>query len=416
MSCRGRRMTTSMRAPSHGLSWRSVLTEMWPPPHRVVERRPWDRSEPGVSFLLLPRPARATLLVPTGPRRVTAASLRNYKSPSTRRGRWQARALALAGATGAARLASTVGHVSLHRGADSLVSHLSRVMGEDLSVGIHLGRARANQKPVLQLMRASGECVGFAKVGVNDLTRHRVAVESAALRTLGTVPLTRLSVPRILHQGTWNDLSYVVLSPVQTWTAEGVVAADRSAAMTELAGVLGRDRRPLAELTWWTGVRERLEVEGSTEEAAVLATAAAAVSDQWGSTRLAVGAAHGDWTPWNMSTPGGRAVVWDWERFSEGVPIGLDSLHYAVQAAVRLHGSSPLDAFRRVSATSAHLVQENGAPAEHARCLMLLYLIAIGERYLTDGQQEAGARRGALSTWLIPGVHEIAAAQGVHLG
>ena len=49
---------------------------------------------------------------------------------------------------------------------------------------MHLGAARANRKPVLQLLTPDGETVGFAKIGVSPLTSSLVWAERDALTLL----------------------------------------------------------------------------------------------------------------------------------------------------------------------------------------------------------------------------------------
>lgn len=396
-----------MPAASPEPVWRNALTALWPEPHRVsLQRRPQGLSQ-GTTFLLLPKPSRATLIVPTAPRRVTAAALRNYKSPSTRRGRWQATGLQQAGRFGFAKMVPGVARITAVDSSDSLVNHLSDVMREQITVGIHLGPPRANQKPVLQIMRSSGECIAFAKVGINPLTCERVASEISALQRVTEADLTHLSVPRVLHHGTWNSLAYVVLAPVQTWAAEGIRKSSRLAAMRELAEVFGRHSVPLRDLDWWKQTQEHLAAASSDREGRALASAAAVVTDRWGDRRIDIGTAHGDWTPWNMATPSGRCVVWDWERFSEGIPIGFDALHYDLQTTVRIKGKSPREALECVAARADHLVGQNGAAPTDGDLVLALYMVGLGERFVSDGQLKAEARKGSLFTWLLPGMEAL---------
>ena len=58
-------------------------------------------------------------------------------------------------------------------------------------ISTHLGAARANRKPVLQLLTARGEPAGFAKISVNPLTRDLIRAERAALDTLAAENLPR---------------------------------------------------------------------------------------------------------------------------------------------------------------------------------------------------------------------------------
>lgn len=396
----------SMRAPSNEPPWYVALRALWPEPHEITHG-PGRRGRSAQAFLLLPRASRATLLVPDRPGKATAAALKNYKSPSTRRGRLQARALHGLGRTGAAVLSPSRAKVRIAAGHDSLPAHFSRLLDEEVVIGMHLGPPRANQKPVVQIMRRNGELVAFAKVGVNDLTQQRVAGEAAALTELSRRNLVHLSVPPLLHHGSWGECVYLVLAPVPTWTAGGIDTTARSKAMCELVQTSATSRGSLSSLAWWQRTRAGLERSAGVAEADQLLARGRWMQHQWGDVDFEVGAAHGDWTPWNMATPGARAVVWDWERFAGDVPVGFDALHYGLEAAVRLDGMSPREAVEHVAGRAGAIVAENGAEPDQGLAIFALYLLGLGERFITDGQLAAGAPKGALSSWLLPGLERL---------
>lgn len=395
-----------MPAPSQTAAWRLALAALWPHPNRVALRRGPGRAT-DLSYLLLPTASKATLLVPTGPRRATAAALGNYKSPSTRAGRTQARMLRGIGRTGLANLAPSRAIISLEPGAESLMAHISELLGEELIAGIHLGPPRANQKPIIQVLRPSGETVAFAKVGINDLTNERVSVEAEALSQLNRTFFSHLVVPELLHHGRWRDCSFVLLAPVQTWTSSGIDGDSRARAMQELSGNERGRPEPLSASAWWTRTRHNLVENEHASEARALTQLVSRAEERWGDVDVKVGWNHGDWTPWNMSTVGNRAIVWDWEVFSEDVPVGFDALHYAFQAGVRLDGLSPRESLDRLASRSGMVVEQNGAPAAQGHMLLALYLFGLGERFITDGQKQAGARKGPLTSWLLPGLQAL---------
>ena len=53
-----------------------------------------------------------------------------------------------------------------------------------------------------------------------------------------------------------------------------------------------------------------------------------------GDVGLTFGAWHGDWAPWKMRPLAGRLLVWDWERFTIGGPLGYDALHFDLQQRI----------------------------------------------------------------------------------
>jgi hypothetical protein len=94
-------------------------------------------------------------------------------------------------------------------------------------------------------------------------------------------------------------------------------------------------------------------------------------------------------------------LVWDWERFAQGVPLGFDAVHYELQRRIQ----STDDATGAVEATvrrADELLVPFDVPSAARELTALLYLVDLATRYLTDRQAEAGARLGVLGTWLLP--------------
>lgn len=295
-------------------------------------------------------------------------------------------------------------------GNDNLVEHLGSRLGSRLVAGVHLGPPRANRKPVLQLVDNSGRTVGFGKVGLNELTRGRVLAEAQALLTVGAHAPRRLRVPGVLAQGSWNGHPYCVTTPVATRSRlRGLNHPQFAAGLQELVHAFPVAQLPLAEAPWWR--RLRMGLEASPEPDMLwLHHFAEQVERRAGWTELGFGAAHGDWSPWNVAVMDNCVVAWDWERFVVDAPVGLDGLHFALQSAARLEALSPAAAVGRVIEQSAPLVAANGARGEHGGLLVALYLLERGYRFVADGQRNAGARKGPIGEWLRPGLEAVVAA------
>jgi hypothetical protein len=264
-------------------------------------------------------------------------------------------------------------------------------------VSVHIGPARANRKPVLQLLAPDGETVGFAKLGTNALTRRLVRAEASALTTLRHARLSTVVAPRILHVGRWQGHEVLVQEALPAWRPRRPARYRLPVAMREVASCLGVTSAALAESRYRTDLATRL----STVDAPLLRVAAERLVERRGDTVLEFGAWHGDWAPWNMAELADAVLVWDWERFAPSVPLGFDALHHELQ--VRLERGE--DAESAVGATVA------GAPGRlapfevavpAAEVTALLYLVDLATRYLADRQAEAGARLGVLGTWLLP--------------
>ena len=283
----------------------------------------------GSDFTLVPWSRRAPLLVPPG-RRAAAAAVRHYSGARSAASRLCVNALsvALAGGLTNAVLRGRV-RVQAPAGIETIEAYLTELMMRDIRVGMYLGPARANRKPVLQLLTKSGETVGFAKIGVSPLTSRLVRAERDALTLLSQADLASITIPQVLHYGVWHGLDVLVLSALPTWERRRpVTPATLAAAMRELAAVGGLRRETLAESGYLERLRGNLATADQGTEQAVLMQALDSLAPSANATMLSFGSWHGDWAPWNMAYTGRGLMVWDWERFTSGVPEGFDALHY----------------------------------------------------------------------------------------
>ena len=127
-----------------------------------------------------------------------------------------------------------------------------------------------------------------------------------------------------------------------------------------------------------------------TAAARTLVDLRAGIEQRFGHVPLRLGAWHGDWTPWNTAVVADTVLAWDWERFTGGVPVGFDALHYDLQpralAQVDAAGAAAADSVRRAPGLLAPL----GVPAGSAPTVAVLYLVEILTRYVGDGQTRWG--------------------------
>jgi Phosphotransferase enzyme family len=380
-----------------------VLPALWPPPARITRCGRWVRGAAGGNeFIVVPGQRHVVLLLPRRPRQAAAGALRNYRASAAGRVRWQLNGLALAARAG---LAEVLPHrIRIERepgpGPADLTGYLRAVLGRDLVVSLYVGPPRANRKPVLQALTPAGEMIGFVKVGITPLTRDLVRAEAATLASLGAAPLARLRVPRLLFHGEWHGHQVLVQEAFhgRGWRSG---AADLSGAMAELAQVHGVAQLRVADSPYWRDLQSRLRALRQQELAGALAQVLDRVEPAARRVTLTFGSWHGDWTPWNMTTGRGRVLVWDWERFATGVPLGYDAVHYRLHSSIR-DGVAGQAAAEAVLTGAAGILAPLGVEQSSAGLVTLLYLVEIGTRYLHDGQAEAGARLGRLDTWLLP--------------
>jgi hypothetical protein len=363
---------------------RELVPVLWPAPAAVAlgrDRRPGAQR----SYLVLPSLARPRLLVPRRTRRAAGGAVSGYGEQSSAARRAAVRLAAAALTAGAGDL--LVRDRLDVAGAGTIEDHLAGELGRPVLVSLHLGPARANRKPVLQLLDPGGGTVGFAKVATTELAGRLVAAETATLRTLAGAGLTRLTPPRVLSGGTWRGLPVLVQSPLPVRTPRRPSTARLAAATAEVAAVGGITTQPL-DGPYLAGLRERVAAlpAGPTRDG--LGGALDALRPA--GTALRIGSWHGDWTPWNTAVVADTVLAWDWERFAGGVPVGFDTLHYDLQpralARVDAAGAAAAESVRR----AAGLLAPMGVPAASAPVVAVLYLVEILTRYVGDGQTRWG--------------------------
>jgi hypothetical protein len=357
---------------------------------------------PIAEYLVVPDARRPRLLVPSTSRRVAAAAVRRYAEPQSRAAKLKRDAVVAAVRTGASAVLLRDRIRVTGPYSSSIDGYLSESLGRELSVSVHIGPARANRKPVLQLIGPEGDTFGFGKLGTGPLTRRLVRAETAALEELRGSGLTKLTVPSVLYAGEWRGLQVLIQSALPVWLPRAPLHPRRlMAAMLDVAGCCGYTNGPLDDSGYWQELRGRLHEVADRPEAAGLASAAELLVKHAGDTVFRYGSWHGDWAPWNMANLAETLLVWDWERFATGVPMGFDAVHHELQTRIQSTGDAR-DAVEQTVCRAAELLAPFGVPAAGREVTALLYLVDLATRYLTDRQAEAGARLGVLGTWLLP--------------
>ncbi|GGO75257.1 hypothetical protein [Nocardioides deserti] len=353
----------------------SAFRSLWP--EAVVA------EQPGGSWALVPSARRPRLVVPVASRMAAGRSLCRFSADSS--AGQVVRRVAGAAVVGATRGSVLGTRVSVNGGStDSFARHLEGLMGHPVVFSVGVGSERVNRKPVLQVFDERGRTVAFVKIGDSDVSRADVAAEGSHLRRIAAAPLHHVVAPRVLHESCWHGRVVLVLEALTTRHA-GVPRPRRTrtappaAAMAELARAFAQPEVPLEGLPWWAEQR-RLTTRmldptwGRRVRRAMDRLEARAAGRPW-----AVGAWHGDWTPWNMAPRGDKVHLWDWERFETGVPQGLDLLHHVVNVATVRAGASPAVVVGALPA---------GSPRE--RVLAGAYLVAVTNRYLLLAATERG--------------------------
>jgi hypothetical protein len=359
-------------------------------------------------YTVIPSSRSPRLLVPRGDRRVAAVAVRHAIVATSRRARL--RQVVLAGLFSVGLGDRSVGDLAFRDtvrvdGPERLSARLAALIGGDVRVSMRFGPDRANRKPVLQLLDATGVCVAFAKVGVNPLTRELVRREAAALTRLEDQNLAPVRPPRLLFAGRWReDLELMVVEALPVWRPEptrpGAVDDARIAAMRAVAKVGGVRTDVDALNGYLTDLTARIRALDPNPGTGPLLGALDRVRAS--GLPVPIGAWHGDWTDGNMAVRDDEVLLWDWERFADRVPVGFDALHCEFNRAMGAPNRSAAAAAAAVRDRCADLLAPFDVPATMAGAIWSLYAAEIATRFLTDGLDRTTSKLGRVADWLGP--------------
>lgn len=392
----------------------ATAARLWPPPARVSITDAGQERETGhviAEFALLPSAAKPRLAVPLHAPRVAGRMLQRFSHDLAIPAR-ALRAFA-AGIMGVPGVTATLGAALRHRlvvtapdttGSESLSAWLAEVLGVEATIlGLGVGTARANRKPVLPVCDRDGALLAFLKIGDTDVAKDLVRGEARALREFtATGSPAGLDVPRVLYHDTWHGLEVLALTPLRTtrrrWQARDSVPRF---AMRDLAEHLGTSRMPLAATPTWRAMKARTARVAEREQAATLRAAIAAVEREYGEQVVTVGCWHGDWTAWNMSWRQNRVQLWDFERFETGAPIGLDYAHYLVQSTLRTGGTAAAEGLLDAGLPTDPIVLASNPIG----LVEATYLLRLADRYVHASQLPEGEPLRPRTDWLLGLIH-----------
>jgi len=384
-----------------------VARRLWPDPATVRLAR--DARPPGQAkrdWLILPSVRRPWLLLPAWSPTAADALRRDdhgQRSPQV------VQALAvLHRQRMLARMPLTRLRVSSTESADTVESELTRILHRSSDLVVRLGRRRWNRSVVLRPLDASGQTLAFVKSAASPSGVDALRRERANLHRIAALDPRLVEWPAVLHHGPWRDLELLTLSPLVGDATTKTRAHAPSAAMRTLALSAEQGHQMLAD----TELTRRLntEVERLTDSAQrrQLHSALEVTIARLGEVKVPIGCWHGDWVPWNMTSRGDHVLLWDWEHFAEGVPIGLDGIHYRAQQLRMFKGTDRRVEDRWVREATEWLLNTFQLAMPQIRATILAYLLEVNLRYLRDRADDPRGippRRG----WGLPLVDRLTA-------
>lgn len=254
-----------------------------------------------------------------------------------------------------------------------------------------IGPQRANRKPVVLLADERGALLAVAKLGWNDVTRPLVAYEASALAEVAQALEGRVHIPSLIDARRIGQREAMMMRPLASLVRGRTVS--RSALIDTVRAIA------------LASPGERVDVTRSLAHPRMqpLAHAVAGISAR--TADLQIGSAHGDLHPGNLGVADdGRPVLWDWERWMHGVPVGFDLLHHDLQTWVGIDRVDPETAARRLIESAPEILAPLGVPPRSAPDVARDYLVRLGARYVDDAQDQAGSPLGRVENWLFPAV------------
>lgn len=373
-----------------GISTIDALVESvqrcWPEAASVQLVRRGEPAPDGaeiVEFAAVPNAASVRLLTPMG-RRATAGALARYSAALSPKEVAQRLAVGVAsGLLGPVVSADRVRITS--PGSDHLGALVAEVLGEPVELSMGIGTARANRKPVLGAFDRHGRPVAYVKVGDTAVSSAHVRAEAAALEELGRHRWSTIVVPRLLAHRTWHGMDIVVMEALRPrpWQRLDGRWPIPDAALSELNEQFDGGSAALVDTPWWERMRAGAESLRDSRSRGRLDEALDRIDAEVGRIEVRVGAWHGDFTPWNLARHGQQFLVWDWERFDTGVPVGFDRFHYAVNVVDRARGFDEATVLEglRLGAVGDRRIDAAVAAS---------YLAALALRYLAGAEQDGG--------------------------
>ncbi len=254
--------------------------------------------------------------------------------------------------------------------------------GQELHVAITLSRPKSNRKPVLQLLRDDGRCIGWAKVAANPWTGELIANEA---RWLGSRPVEPLVNPELIDELVIDGRRVLVMSnvaPARRWGRRNVDEPNPEL-IRQIAQTGSHQVAAVGDTAWWRSVEDVLGHADTDEKLAITQ-----VLERATDRPLVVGAWHGDLAPWNiMSSPSGSGRlhhhVIDWEYAADEVPVGFDICHFHTQVGVEVMGRDATAALERSARRSSAALVDVGVSTADVAVVFDLYLVELIRRTLS---------------------------------
>jgi|GEM_PF-4505192 len=252
-----------------------------------------------------------------------------------------------------------------------IVSFLKKELNEpEIITAITLGKPSRNRKPVLQLIKPSGETIGFAKIGWSDLSISLINNEADLLTNLESKLEPNIAAPKVILNTYWEGRKVLVISKVDSSFMSKRSPTSARDTFNLIANSLGTNHIKFKEIPL-------INNSNSTRIDTVINIPK--LIDIHKGKIIEVGTWHGDLTPWNTSTYKNKTSIWDWEYGGTEVPVGFDQLHCEFELLRRNPAIKAATALQDTSQKARSILED---VTDHPDAVLDLYLCKLVEREL----------------------------------
>ncbi len=255
---------------------------------------------------------------------------------------------------------------------------------------LSLGREPSVRKLTVQVMRPSGEILGYIKLPLTGAAIERVRHEAAVLERLWQFPALHPHIPRLLHAGMCSESFVLFQSPLPGEPGPTHLTEMHESFLRTLWSV-NQTARPGLSLVDevaanWDKAVPLLGPKWAELGQEALRRSAQELSQQ----TIRCGISHGDFTPWNTRAHEEKLLLFDWESTHWEAPTSWDIFHFSTQTAVCLNKGT-----------------ESCLPADNGVAAYLLYLLNSVDQFLQEQNWTAIDHRQKLLLSELRGILDV---------
>lgn len=196
---------------------------------------------------------------------------------------------------------------------------------------LSLGTAGASRKLTVQIMRQSGEILGYIKLPLTESANDRIRAEAMTLAKLNENLRLRAYVPAVLYASQWDGGHLLFQTPIMGDPGPARLTSLHQQALNAMHSERS-ELKPGEQLVADVGKKcSSLLKKLGTKWSILVEEALRAAALELRGTQVRCGLGHGDFTPWNTRLRAKKLCLVDWEMASWDVPLVWDKFHFLAQ-------------------------------------------------------------------------------------